>query len=146
MRIEDSSTLANSIHFDNPALLSIGENTHINKYVKFYTGEPLTAKIRIGNGVDIGQDVKFVCATHEVDVSDNKPRAGTKVYRGITVEDYCWIGTSAIVLAGVTIRKGCIIGAGAVVTKDTEPNCVYVGCPAHKLRTIISGVDMASSN
>lgn len=89
------------------------------------------AHVSIGSYVDIGQDVKFVCASHEI--GGMEPRAGKQIYLDITVEDYCWIGTGSIILPGVTIKQGCINGASAVVTKDTEPNYVYVGCPAHRI-------------
>ena len=48
----------------------------------------------------------------------------------ITIEEDCWIGAGCILLPGITIRRGSIIGAGSVVTKDTLPYSVMVGCPA----------------
>ena len=44
------------------------------------------------------------------------------------------VGSRALILAGVTVGKGAIIGAGATVTKDCEPNGIYVGCPARLTR------------
>ena len=41
-----------------------------------------------------------------------------------------------IVLPGVTIGEGCIMGAGAVITQDTEPDSVYLGVPARKVRSL----------
>jgi acetyltransferase-like isoleucine patch superfamily enzyme len=38
------------------------------------------------------------------------------------------------VTANTIIAKGCIIGANAVVTHDTEPNGLYAGVPARRLR------------
>lgn len=43
-------------------------------------------------------------------------------------------GANITILDGVTIKSGCIIGAGAVVTKSTEPNGVYAGVPARKIK------------
>jgi acetyltransferase-like isoleucine patch superfamily enzyme len=41
----------------------------------------------------------------------------------------------ATVVTGVNkIGENSTIGAGAVVLKDVEPNSVYVGVPAKKLR------------
>ena len=48
----------------------------------------------------------------------------------IIVEEDCWIGTGAIILAGGHLGRGCIIGAGSVVNKDLPPYAVAVGCPA----------------
>jgi acetyltransferase-like isoleucine patch superfamily enzyme len=51
-------------------------------------------------------------------------------YKGITVEEDCWLGSGVRVLDGVTIGRGSIIGAGAVVTKDIPPYSIAVGVPA----------------
>lgn len=55
----------------------------------------------------------------------------------IIIEDGCWIGANVVIMPGVTIKKGCVIGATALVTKDTEPNGLYVGKPAHKIKDLI---------
>lgn len=44
------------------------------------------------------------------------------------------IGVHAIIIGNVHIGNGCVIGAGAVVTKSTEPNGVYAGIPARKIK------------
>ena len=51
-------------------------------------------------------------------------------FKGITIEDDCWLGTGVKVLDGVTIGKGSVIGAGAVVTKDIPAYSIAVGVPA----------------
>lgn len=63
------------------------------------------------------------------------PGRGVEVWP-ITIGNGSWIGAGVIVLPGVTIGAGCIIGAGAVVTKDTEPDSVYAGVPARKMRNL----------
>lgn len=54
----------------------------------------------------------------------------------ITVGDGCWIGTNVTILPGVNIRNGCVIGAGSLVTKDCEPNGLYVGVPAKRIKEL----------
>ena len=39
-------------------------------------------------------------------------------------------------MPGVTISKGCVIGAGALVKESTEPNGLYVGCPAKRVKEL----------
>lgn len=34
------------------------------------------------------------------------------------------------------LKKGGVIAAGAVVTESTEPNAVYAGIPARKIRDL----------
>lgn len=48
----------------------------------------------------------------------------------IIVEEDCWIGTGAIILAGAHVGRGSVIGAGSIVTKDIPPYAVVVGNPA----------------
>ena len=55
--------------------------------------------------------------------------------RQVTViGDDVWIGYGVIVLSGVKISSGTIVAAGSVVTRDTEPYCIYAGNPARKLK------------
>ncbi len=54
---------------------------------------------------------------------------------------FCHIGTNATVVQGVTLAGGIVIGAGSVVLKSIlEPNTVWVGNPARKIRTLTEGV------
>ncbi|HEY9769853.1 MAG TPA: acyltransferase [Coleofasciculaceae cyanobacterium] len=56
-------------------------------------------------------------------------------YKGITIEDNCWLGSGVRVLDGVTIGRDSVIGSGAVVTKDIPPYSVAVGVPAKVIST-----------
>lgn len=51
----------------------------------------------------------------------------------IEVMDNVFIGYNATILPNVRIGENCIIGAGSTVTKDLEPNGVYVGTPAKRI-------------
>lgn len=50
--------------------------------------------------------------------------------------DNVYIAANATVIGPVIIGNNSIIGAGAVVTKDVPENTVFVGNPAHFLRSI----------
>lgn len=39
-------------------------------------------------------------------------------------------------MPGVTIRKGCVIGSDSLVLTDTEPNGMYVGHPAKRVKDL----------
>ncbi len=56
----------------------------------------------------------------------------------IVVGAHAWIGNGARITKGVTIGRGGVIGQMSVVTKDTEPHCVYAGVPAKKVRENIA--------
>ena len=54
----------------------------------------------------------------------------------IKIVDDCWIGANTTIMPGVTIAKGCIIAANSLVTKYTEPNGLYVGKPAKRIKEL----------
>ncbi|MED3758946.1 acyltransferase [Peribacillus frigoritolerans] len=110
--------------------MKIGRGTWINHDCYFDNEE----WIEIGENCGIGMEVMF-CTTNHIIESQEK-RAG-KVVRGkITVGNGCWIGTRATILPGVSIGEGCVVGAGALVTKDCEPNGLYVGVPAKRIKDL----------
>lgn len=112
--------------------LIIGTNSFIN-YSCFLD---LSNDIIIGNNVSIGFKTTFINAFHNI--GNSSARAGQGKDLPILIEDGCWIGANVTIMPGVRIGKGCIIGAGSLVTKSTEPDCIYIGAPAKKLRELKS--------
>lgn len=102
----------------------INYNTFINCY----------EKVVIGKNVYIGFDVLILTATHEI--GSSRRRAGKLKRAPVVIADGCWIGARATILPGVKIGNGCIIAAGAVVNKDCEPNGLYAGVPAKRIRDL----------
>ncbi|WP_085529436.1 acyltransferase [Kocuria massiliensis] len=88
----------------------------------------------IGNGVAIGPNATICTATHEFGPED--ARAGHTTKLPVTIEDGCWFGACVTVLPGVTIGRGCVIAAGALVRRDCEPNGLYAGVPARRVRDL----------
>lgn len=60
------------------------------------------------------------------------------IVHGATIEDNCLIGMGATLLDNVVIKSGCIIAANALVLTGTvtEPNSVYAGVPAKKVKEV----------
>jgi maltose O-acetyltransferase len=110
--------------------LEIGVRSFVNEGTYFDLAAPTT----IGNDCAVGYQVMFVTATHAPGRSSR--RAGPPEARPISVGDGTWIGARATILPGVTIGTGCIIAAGSVVTKDCEPNTLYGGVPARRIRAL----------
>ncbi len=48
----------------------------------------------------------------------------------IIIEEDCWVGTGAKLLAGTHLGRGCIVGAGSIVNKEVPPYALVVGSPA----------------
>ncbi|MCH4091336.1 acyltransferase [Acetobacter sp.] len=114
--------------------LEMGRESFINVGF-FFDG---TARLKIGSHVRIGQFFSAVTGTHEIGPAEQRCTIEA-VLGDVVIEDGCWIGVNVTVLPGVTIAKGCVIGAGSLVTASTEPNGVYVGSPARRIRDLPLG-------
>lgn len=108
--------------------LTIGAGSFVN-YGCFMD---LCAPVFIGERAAIGYQVMLVTCSHELGSSGS--RAGKNFSAPITIGEGVWIGARAVVMPGVSISRGTVIGAGAVVTRDCEPNAIYAGVPARKVR------------
>jgi acetyltransferase-like isoleucine patch superfamily enzyme len=101
-------------------LLHIGPESFIGR-VEVSVHAPVT----IGNRVCINDGAKILSASHDI----RQPH-WPSIARTITIGDYAWIATNAIILPGVTIGRGAVVGAGAVVTRDVPEGAVATGNPA----------------
>lgn len=112
-----------------PGPVSFGDGVFVNGRCTF---EPGRAGILVEDDVFIAQNVTITAQTHGI--GPGTKRAGDVVEEPVRIGRGSWIGTAAVVLPGVTVAPGCIIGAGAVVTRDTEPDSLYTGVPARRVR------------
>lgn len=110
--------------------LEVGANTFIN-YGCFFD---LGATTKIGDRCDIGYNVMFVTSSHRVGPSSR--RAGQASSAPIRVGEGVWIGARAVLLPGTTVGDGCVIAAGSVVVRDCDPNGLYAGAPAVRVREL----------
>lgn len=85
-------------------------------------------KVTIGKYVCINDGVILLSASH--DVSDSLWRHKKAP---ISIGDYAWIATNAIILPGVSIGKGAVVGAGAVVSKNVNDYSIVTGNPAREI-------------
>lgn len=125
------STCIWSRHIIKSKRMSLGHESFINVGF-FFDG---AGDLKIGSRVRIGQFVRILTATHEIGPSEQRCTMEA-VIKPVSIENGCWIGANVTVLPGVVIRKGCVIGANSVVTKSTEPDCLYLGNPARKVRKL----------
>jgi len=121
--IDDTAELG-KLKIDGPkSFLTVGKNSFIgNIYMALH------ANISIGENVCINDRVELLTASHEI----NDPN-WTHLKGEITIEDYVWVGTGAMILPGVTIGKGAVIGARSVIAKNVAPYSIVVGNPAKPL-------------
>jgi maltose O-acetyltransferase len=112
--------------------VQIGDNVFINQHCYFHSSK--IGRITIEENCDIGMNVLLCTITHET--GNSSRRAGRQLYMPITIKKGTWIGANSTILPGVTIGEGCIIAAGSVVNKDCEPNGLYAGVPARRIKDL----------
>lgn len=96
--------------------------------------------IRIGNKVNV-QDNAVIHTLYKkslADIGDNVSIGHNAVVHGAKIEKNVLIGIGAVVLDHAVIGENSIIAAGSLVKTGTEvePNSVYAGVPAKKIKTI----------
>lgn len=119
--------------------VEIGENFYIGKYSVIETDCVIGDDVIVANHVgivgrydhcyeDVGVPVRRARSIRDKDYDwrglDSLTRIGNDV----------WLGYGSIIMGGVCIADGTIVGAGSVVTRDTEPYCIYAGVPARKIK------------
>ncbi|MFB2938276.1 DapH/DapD/GlmU-related protein [Aerosakkonemataceae cyanobacterium BLCC-F154] len=113
------------VHTGCNGRVEIGDRTVIGTY-SCLSG----STIIIGNDCLIAPHVGLFANNHVFTDPNRKIREQKHTYKGIIIEDDCWLGMGVKVVDGVTIGEGSVIGAGAVVTKNIPPYSIAVGVPA----------------
>lgn len=108
----------------------IGENVHFQpRSVPLYP-----ELIKLHNNIMVSAGVKFITHDASFVVLNGLGQGRFSEEVGcIEVMDNVYIGYNATVMPNVRIGENVIVGAGALVSKDLEPNGVYVGIPAKKI-------------
>ena len=104
--------------------LSMGENSVLNENCRVDS----RGGVFIGKNVAIASESCILTADHDPGTPDFGGRT-----RPVVVQDFCFIGTRAMILPGVTLKRGAVVAAGAVVTRDVESMTVAAGVPARTL-------------
>src|SRR5439155_22180362 len=58
-----------------------------------------------------------------------------EVLAPVTIADYVWVGSRAMIQPGVTVGEGAVVAAGSVVTRNVDPYTVVAGVPARPIGT-----------
>jgi acetyltransferase-like isoleucine patch superfamily enzyme len=110
--------------------LTVGDGSSIGAYSWF----GVSGYVEIGRDVLCGPRVTIISENHRFDDPDLAIRQQGVERADVLIEDDCWIGTGATILAGVTIGRGSVVAAGAVVTKSVAPYSIVGGAPARLIR------------
>lgn len=107
----------------------LGDRSYVGPY-SCLSGDSIT----IGQDCLISSHVGIYANNHCFEDIHRPIRTQGNSYKGIVIEDDCWLGTGVKILDGVTVGHGSVIAAGAVVTKSVPPYAVMGGVPARLLR------------
>lgn len=133
IRIGDRVVLGQGVdikmHSGNGGRIEIGQQTAIGSYTCL-SGRHIT----IGKGCLIASHVGIFASSHVFTDPTCVIREQGQSYKGIVIEDDCWLNSGVKVLDGVTIGEGSLIGANAVVTKDIPAYSIATGVPAKVVR------------
>jgi carbonic anhydrase/acetyltransferase-like protein (isoleucine patch superfamily) len=100
--------------------ITVGDRTNIQDGAVIHTlydASPNPSQTHIGNDVSVGHNA---------------------IIHGATIEDNCLIGMGSTILDNAVVSRGCIVAANALVLSNTrtEPDSLYAGVPAKKVRDI----------
>ena len=96
--------------------------------------------IRMGNKVNV-QDGAVIHCTYKKSttiIGNNVSIGHNAIVHGCVIEDNVLVGMGAIIMDNARIGSNSIIAAGAVVLENTivEPESIYAGTPAKKIKNI----------
>ena len=117
---KDSSIWYNVVLRGDVNKITIGDRTNIQDGAVIHTlydKSPKPSQTHIGNDVSVGHNATI---------------------HGATIGDSVLIGMGATILDNAVVPEGCIIAANALVLSNSqlEPNSVYAGVPAKKVKEI----------
>lgn len=122
-RIDPTATVNFNVRITNPWMLTMGPQSYLNAGSYVDGNAPLD----IGAGVRIGSNVTILTSKHNVGGHSRRclPHEDN-THHPVTIGSGSWLGAGVIVMPGVTVAPGCIIGAQSLVTRNTEPDGLYV--------------------
>lgn len=101
-------------------VLEIGEGTYFNRNCMISAHERVT----IGKHCMFGPGVKIFDNNHVH--SPESGVSGKLITGAISIGDYSWVASDAIILKGTHIGKNCVIGAGCIVRGEIPDGSVVV--------------------
>ncbi len=110
--------------------LTVGDNCYIGTNVYL----DLANQIEIEDSVVIG--AKATIVTHSDVGNRAMQKYFSRVSKRVLLQESCWIGVNATLLAGVTVGKFSVVGASSLVTKNINKRELVFGVPAKKQREI----------
>ena len=115
-----------STRASNIGNVEIGDNCFILENAVIQPCSKVGSNVFLWSGNHVG---------HHASVGDHCYIAGHVVISGSSrIEEYCFIGVNATIGHEITVGQGSFIGAATLITKNVEPNSVYIAPDTPKFR------------
>jgi putative colanic acid biosynthesis acetyltransferase WcaF len=124
-RIGKGVMIKPAVNIKYPWYLQVGDHCWIGENVWIDN----LAMVSIGSHVCLSQGAMLLTGNH-----DYKKTGFDLIVRGITLEDGVWVGARALVCPGVVCADHSVLTAMSTATASMEPNGIYSGSPAVKVR------------
>jgi len=132
-RIGDGVVVKPRVHVKYPWNLSVGDHSWIGEGVWIDS----LGSVSIGANCCLSQGVMVETGNHDW----SKPTFDL-IVKDVVIDDGAWAAVKSLLLPGSRLASHAILGAGSVLSGGTEPNGVYVGVPARKVKErVIRAVD-----
>lgn len=138
-----SRRFANEINFSNLIHTSATFGREQRALIEKKQGVIVAAGVRFTNNILLGNFNIFnqsATIAHDVEIGDFVHMApGCIISGNVRIGHGCWIGAGAVINQGTNEKKlhignNAVIGSGAVVVGPCEPDGVYAGVPARKIK------------
>lgn len=130
-KLSTSSSIQGKFYLGSNKII-LGENSFINR--ECYIDNAQNSYVIIGKNCSIGFRTIFITTIH--DYSNPQKRGGVINSKNIIIKDGVWIGANVTILPGVTINESSVVAANSLILNNVEPNSLYAGHPAKKIRTL----------
>jgi sugar O-acyltransferase (sialic acid O-acetyltransferase NeuD family) len=114
---------------------SVASSARLGPGTVLLAGAVVTGRAVVGAHVAV---MPGVVITHDATVGDYVTFAsGVRLGGGVEVEEGAYLGSGALIREHLKVGTWSLVGMGSVVLEDVPPYEVWVGQPAHRLRSSI---------
>ena len=107
----------------------------IGDYTRIGLGNTLIGPVRIGNHVNLAQNITVTGLNHNYQDSEKLIDEQGVSTQPVTIEDDVWIGANSVILPGVILGKHSVVAAGSVVSRSIPAYSICAGCPAKVIKS-----------
>jgi maltose O-acetyltransferase len=122
--------IESGFHCDYADQIFLADRVFININCTILDG----GEVHIGEDTLIGPNVQILTVSHDINPQERLKKHNYA--QDIWIGNNVWIAAGVIILPSVKIGDNSVIGAGSIVSKDVDPDSLYLGNPAVKVKSL----------